>query len=231
MAIVCPSRVTNVQRGWWCGWGDIFCHKLWTESKRGTGFGLWPSPPSLWPAPTRLCPHLLGVDLVWWKWVVAALWWTDVLSPGESRVLGQERGGGLLWVEHLGGWGSVFKARCSLGQEIRRATSHRSAIDRTSLKQIEFDKIHQFLPSIWGKYTHKCTQNMEWIEKEASKCLKVKESWSEIRKSSVARCLRRPPSRTATRARLRNFVLDENLVQELLMIVEFGWCKIIQIKV
>ena len=72
---------------------------------------------------------------------------------------------------------------------------------------------------------------MEWIEKEASKCLKVKESWSEIRKSSVARCLRRPPSRTATRARLRNFVLDENLVQELLMIVEFGWYKIIQIKV
>ena len=86
-------------------------------------------------------------------------------------------------------------------------------------------------PFILRKYTHKCTQNMEWIEKEASKCLKVKESWSEIRKSSVARCLRRPPSRTATRARLRNFVLDENLVQELLMIVEFGWCKIIQIKV
>ena len=153
MAIVCPSRVSNVQRGWWCGWGDIFCHKLWTESKRGTGFGLWPSPPSPWPAPTRLCPHLLGVDLVWWKRIVTALWWTDVLSPGESRVLGQERGGGLLWVEHLGGWDSVFKARCSLGQEIRRATSHRSAIDRTSLKQIEFDKIHQFHYS-YGENIH-----------------------------------------------------------------------------
>ena len=71
---------------------------------------------------------------------------------------------------------------------------------------------------------------MEWIEKEASNCLKVKESWSEIRKSSVARCFRRPPSKSATRARMRNFVLDESLVQELLMIVEFGWCNIIRIK-
>ena len=34
---------------------------------------------------------------------MTALWWTDVLSPGETRVLGQERGGGLLFVEHLGG--------------------------------------------------------------------------------------------------------------------------------
>ena len=84
---------------------------------------------------------------------MTALWWTDVLSPGESRVLGQERGGGLLCLEHLGGWGSVFKARCSLGQEIRRATSHRSAIDRTSLKQIEFDKIHQFHYS-YGENIH-----------------------------------------------------------------------------
>ena len=82
---------------------------------------------------------------------MTALWWTDVLSPGESRVLGQERRGGLLCVEHLGGWGSVFKARCSLGQEIRRATSHRSAIDRTSLKQGELDKIHQLHHSYNGK--------------------------------------------------------------------------------
>ena len=39
------------------------------------------------------------------------------------------------------------------------------------------------------------------------------------------------PEPQPTRARLRNFVLDENLVQELLVIVEFGWYKIIQIKV
>ena len=62
---------------------------------------------------------------------------------------------------------------------------------------------------------------MEWIEKEASKCLKVKESWSRIigkvrwRGAFVVHL----PG-----ARLRNFVKE-------LLIVEFGWCKIIQIKV
>ena len=96
MVIVCPSRVTaNVPDcGGWRGGrgGDELFHEFRTERERLAAAALptlWPSPPSPWPP--RVPPHTLRLNLVGRKWVVAALWWPDVLDPGELWVFVEER--------------------------------------------------------------------------------------------------------------------------------------------
>ena len=128
MAIVCPSRVTDVppdslRRGG----RDILCHKFRAECERLPTALLTFPPPSPWLPPWQgLLPHTLRLNLVGSKGIVPALRWPDVLSPGEVGVEGEEGGGDVL-VGKLAAW-------VGLGQATRRAISHRSAVDSARLK-------------------------------------------------------------------------------------------------
>ena len=135
MAIVCPSRITDVPDSVRRGWGgDVLCHKFGAECERlaiaASMLSLWPRPP---PSPRGRppwwvpFPHLLSFNLVRSERVVPTLRRPDLLSPGEilAVVEGEEGGGQVL----------VGTARLVLGgQATRRAISHRSAVDSARLK-------------------------------------------------------------------------------------------------